>query len=277
MGKRRRKHKVTPKPPPKATPRSEERQSVPKWVLYIRNTGGGLAVVSLFPLIWFPEFYWYGVGFLVVGLAFLTLEPLLEEWRLPRRIATSAFWLVVGVLLLTQFVFVPAPINIAGYADIGNYIEGADIHGIKWEPGMSGLHVIFANHTDHDYDNVDFTITPNLPTRKVSQITEFLEISLPIVQNSGLGDVVNGGIEMKDKDGKVLNGGPTDLYASGQGFRLLCPKISRNATIELFAALVNPPRTPGSGPSDENKIVIENLLGDPKDFAGPRIKATATA
>ncbi len=207
--------------------------------------------------------------------ALLSLEALLEEWKWRWRIAASASWLVVGVLLLTQFVFVPAPINIAAFADIGNYTEGADIHGIKWEPGMSGLRIVIANRTDHDYDNVDFTITPNVPTRKVSQVTGFPEVSLPIIQNSGPGDVVNGGIEMKDKDGKVLNGGPTDLYASGQGFRMLCPKIPRNAKIELFAALVNPPDTPSTGSSNKNKMVMVNIIGDPKDFAGPRIKATS--
>jgi hypothetical protein len=276
MGKRRRrKHQRPPKAFPKPAPKPEEKRSIPKWVLYIRNTGGGLAVVSLFPLFWFPEFYWYGVVFLIAGFALLSLEALLEEWKRPWRIAVSAWWLAVGVLVLIRFVFVAAPIDIVAYADDGNYTDGADIHKIKWEPGMSELRIVIANRTDHDYDNVDFAITPNVPTRKVSQITDFPDISLPIIESSEFGDIVNGGIKAKDQDGKVLNGGSTDLYASGMGFRMLCPIIPRNSTVELFAALVNPPRTPSTGPSDKNKVVAVDLLGDLKDFAGPKIKATS--
>jgi hypothetical protein len=272
MGKRkRRRHQG----PPKAFPKAEEEHGIPKWVLYIRNAGGGLAVVSLFPLIWFPEFYWYGVVFLIAGFALLFLEALLEKWKRLWRIVVSAGWLAVGVLLLFRFVFVAAPIDIVAYADDGNYTEGAEIHRIKWEPGMSELQIVIANRTDHDYDNVDFTITPNVPTRKVSQITDFPDISLPIVESSELGDVVNGGIKTNGQDGNLSNGVPTDLYASSQGFRMLCQKIPRNATVQLFAALVNPPRTPSAGPSDKNKIVVVDVLGDPKDFAGPKIKATS--
>jgi hypothetical protein len=87
MGKRtRRRHQRPPKTLPNPAPKPEEKLGIPKWVLYIRNAGGGLAVVSFFPLIWFPEFCWYGVVFLIAGFALHSLEALREEWKRHWRI-----------------------------------------------------------------------------------------------------------------------------------------------------------------------------------------------
>jgi hypothetical protein len=186
------------------------------------------------------------------------------------RLGVCALWLGMAALVSLKAVFVSAPLEVSALAHRGNYSEGTDVYGIKWEKGMSELRILLSNHTDYDYDDVDISFTPNVPTRKVTQVSKILDMSLAVTEKAGGADAADIRMDAFDQNGKILDAGrPTELYASGQGFRMRCPKIPKGTTVELLVALVMPPMPSGREPKN-GKVSIVNLFGDPSEFVGPK-------
>jgi hypothetical protein len=240
---------------------------------YLEKIGGGLSLLGLGGTFPFPQFYWYGVGAFYLGLFALSVGVLLENWGVRWRLVTCGVWLSFAILVSLKAVFVSAPLEIESFAHIGDYADGVDVYGIKWEPGMSELRLVISNHTARDYDDVDINFVPDVPTRKITQVTNLPDVALSIARQAGTEEVADTEMTTIDANGKVLAGGPTEIYASGSGFRMRCLKIPKHTTVELLAALVTPPQLPRTGlpPRDESKVMkIINLAGDPRKFAGPK-------
>jgi hypothetical protein len=163
---------------------------------------------------------------------------------------------IIAALISLKIIFVSAPLEIAPFADRGDYPEGTDIKGIKWEKGMSELRILISNHTAYSYDDLDISFTPNVPTREVVQVSKVAEVSLTLIEKIGDVDVNSGTVG-------------AELYASGRGFRMLCSKLPKDTTVEVLAALVAPP-LPSTGSSDSKKGRIVTLSGDRSRFAGPK-------
>jgi hypothetical protein len=105
---------------------------------------------------------------------------------------------------------------------------------------------------------MDIYFTPDVPTHKVTQVSNGPEVSLVLVEPSNF-----------SSPGHV-----SELWASSMGFRLRCPKLPKNTTMEVLAALVNPDAKPlGPAVPGQKKNVSISLMGDEKQFAGPKIVA----
>ncbi|MGD0270733.1 MAG: hypothetical protein ABSB14_16830, partial [Candidatus Sulfotelmatobacter sp.] len=213
------------------------------------------SVVSTFQ---FPSLYWYSVGAFYAGMVALAVGALLERWPLKHRIAVCLGWFIVAAGISAKAVFVKAPIDIFPSANFGNYPDDTDVYGIKWERGLSEMRILISNHTANDYDDVDIYFTPDVPTRKVTQVSHVPDVSLVLVEPSNF----------------VQPGQVSELWASSMGFRLRCPKLPKNTTMEVLAALVNPDAKPlGPIVPGQKKNVSISLSGDEKQFAGPKIVA----
>lgn len=228
---------------------------------FFRKIGGGLGVAALGGFVMTTHFYWWGVAIVCVGVLVLAAESLLTSWNLEYKIAASAFCLVAGLWLSSAVIWVRAPLAPALTASDGDYPTGSDVHGIKWESGMSDLSITISNHTTLDYEGLDITFRADVPTRKFVQVTTVPNVQLSLVQKWGNAEITNYRTIAKDKYGNVVKTPPVQYYASSGGFRLQCPDLPPDTNLELFVALVNP-RYPPS--------LAAPRFGDPSTLAGPK-------
>src|SRR5579862_8857536 len=222
---------------------------------YLRNIGGGLSLLGLIGIFPFPQFYWWGVGSLCVGLIALSLEALLEDWRFHYRVVVCLVWVTLGILFLVKMVFVPAPLEIVALSKPAPYSVGDDVYGIKWELGMSELRLVLHNRTSLDYDDVDIVIRPDVPTRRMAQVTKFADISFTLVHSEDM-----------EVASAHINNQAADIYASENGFRMRCPKIPKHTTIEIVVALIEPPKLPPNSAKPGKILRFTSITGVPNNL-----------
>lgn len=208
----------------------------------------------------FPQLYWYGIGTFYFGFAVLAVSALFERWRIVYRIGACLLWVVIAAVVSIKMVFVSVPLIIAPLSDPGNYAVGTDVSGIKWEKGLSELRIMLSNQTIYDYDDVDIYFKPDVPTRRVVQVTHVPDVSLDIIEPGSVS----------------VSGRTYGLYASSMGFRMRCPKIPKHTTVEILAALVMPDAQPlGESDPGKSRDVFIELQGDIEQFAAPKKIAAA--
>jgi|ERR1700692_569195 len=236
-------------------------------IVYLEGIGGGLSLLALWDMFRFPQFYWYGVGLLYVGFLTLAIGALIERWRIGWRLLACGIWLGIAILLSFSLIFVPASLDVVVDGHRGDYAVGANVHGIKWERGLTELRIIISNHTTNDYEDLDIYFTPNVATRAVAQVTNVPDVSLSLVFRGE--DVLDLHMEAVDKSGAVEK--PSTIYASSSGFRLRCPKLAKETTLDLLVALVNP----DAQPTNKNSVAVLMLYGDDVNrFAGAKVIAS---
>lgn len=258
----------TPQTAPLATKPTKKKPARAKHpaVLYLRSLGG-LTIIGLAAIVTpSSHFYWWGIGILYTGVLALVVDVLFEKWRVRNKIIVSLLWLI-GIALVSHYaIFVRAPLEVGVSSSRGDYDIGTNISGIIWEPGMSALHILLSNHSSFSYDGLDLTLTPDVSTRSVSQVSTVPDVSVSVLRRAGdleFGDMTITGY---DKDGHKVKDMPVLIYSSGAGFRLHCPVLPSDTTIEIIAALVNPKYRPKSN----NPALVELNGGDPSMFAGPK-------
>jgi hypothetical protein len=92
---------------------------------------------------------------------------------------------------------------------------------------------------------------------------------LEVLKRAGEMEVANMTTSGYDKDGHKVKDMPVEIYASGAGFRLRCPSLPPDTTIEILAALVNPKVHAKS----DNPSILQFNGGDPSMYAGPKVVA----
>jgi hypothetical protein len=178
------------------------------------------------------------VGIIYVGFLALFLDVVFQKWRLRGKVLGCIVLLVLVALYCHFVVFVDAPLDVLTNATWGNYDVGKNVHGIDWEPGMTELRFAISNPTHFPYDAIDLIVKPNVPTRKVSQVTSVPDVSMDVLEKTGGMEMANFTLSAIGPDGKKGPDVPTDLFASAEGFRLRCPSLPPNTTMQLEAALV---------------------------------------
>ena len=212
--------------------------------------------LSTFP---FPSLYWYGVGAFYAGLGALAVGALLEQWRLGYRITVCMLWVGAAVLVSVKAVLLPAPLEVAAVSTPAPYKVGEDVFGIAWEQGMTELRLVIHNRTTYDYDDVDISFRPDVPTRKVVQITKFPDISFMLTPGS----------DRSEAEIVQINNHAADVYASQAGFRMRCPKIPKHSTVEVLVALIVPPDKVPPNPNLPPNARVEKFIsisGVPDDL-----------
>lgn len=230
-------------------------------VTYFRTLGGGISIVTLCALI--PShYYWWSVGLIYLGLLVLLIDLVFQKWQLPGKVL-GCIVLVILVALYSHFVvFADAPLDVLTNSTWGNYDVGKPINGINWEPGMTELRFAISNPTNFSYDAIDLIVKPNVPTRKVSQISSVPDVSTDVLEKAGGLEMANMTVRAIGPDGIPGQNIPTEVFASAEGFRLRCPSLPPKTTMQLEVALVTL-----SVRSDNPATIIMGGGGGPKAIA----------
>ena len=120
--------------------------TLPHLLSYIRKSG----IVSLFigaaSVMTGPEYYWYAVAFLNLGLILLFIDILFERWE-----TAWVRWILIGVVAICiagfnwAWVFIDYPLEFASVAVDAEHQEGTIIAGISWRPQFTELQVFITN------------------------------------------------------------------------------------------------------------------------------------
>ena len=231
---------------------------------YLESIGGSLTVagfISTFP----TKLYWVGVGMFLGGMLCLALGAIWEDWKIRWRLLACVFWTALTVKVALGVVFVPAPLNITAGSYSGDYADKSNVYGIMWEKGMSELRVTLINSTDNNYDNLDFSFTPDVETRTATQVTSVPNVHFMLGEDAR---------EIVTDTHLIINGveQPVPAYSSKNGIRMLCPTLPKNSRLEILIALVDPVKLPGS--DSPGKVTAVLRSGDVEDYAGPKQMAT---
>jgi hypothetical protein len=253
--------KLKQAPMPKANPAPvkppQEKHSA---VTYLR-TLGGISIVGLGALIP-PHYYWWGVGIVYLGFLALILDIVFQKWRLRGKVLGCIVLVILITLYSCFVVFVPAPLDVLTNSTWGNYEVGKPVHGIDWETGMTELRFAISNPTNLSYDAIDLIVKPNVPTRKVIQVSSVPDVSLDVLEKAGGLEMANMTVRAIRPDGQPGENIPMDLFASAEGFRLSCPSLPAHKTMQLEVALVTL-----SVRSDKPETIIMGGGAGPKAIA----------
>jgi hypothetical protein len=234
-------------------------------VRYLRGVGvvgilaGGAGIVL-------GAYFWWAVGFVYLGLTVLLVDSLLEKCG---PIIKGA--LIVGVVFLSAtftvgFVWLDARLDISSTSALANYPEGTDVYGIKWKPHYSELKVGFYNPTSRDYDDLDVLIRPvGVMTIAIAQVGTFPPCSW------GRTVLTSATTRSTETDGDRR----MELSGSTVPFRVRCPKLPKDATLQVVIATRGIPKqmpVPAKGQPAED--FVRNLLYGKKTRT-PEVKVDA--
>lgn len=215
--------------------------------------------------------YWYGVAIIFFGICALLFQLIRTNSKLWFKLLIGCIYVGSAALFYWMVIRVNAQLPIAITPGDGNYAVDSDQQGIKWEQGMTDLSITILNPSTSDYKNLDITFRPDVPTRKVLQVTNVFGVEVRLLQKIGDSQVANMRIQAGDNQGHVIVNGTAEIYASGE-FRLFCPDLPPDSTIELYAALVNPKAPPNSTAIGK----LETLAGPKKQAKTVNIDASYT-
>jgi hypothetical protein len=249
-------NKETPPASPQPPPSPLTPHPFIKWMRTAAIAGflGGLS--GLFLIEWF----WVGVA--LIYLSFLVL--LIDVWFEPELTRRWKIGVTVGIIVLSagfswKFVFVPAPLQMQAIITDGEYAPGTNLHGIIWKKGFTELRLFIWNSSDHDYDNLNLLIQPTEPIAAIAQGTNVSGITLS--DNKRL---MVSPVDVNHATGQQT-AIPVVILATDAGYRMSCPRLSRETSIEIVMALAemkNPPEQPSQKPPLENKDFMLRIRFD---------------
>lgn len=202
-------------------------------IAYLRNIGGGLSVIGVVGVFPFPQFYWWFVGCIYLGLFLLAVEAFLENWTLISRVAVALTWIALAVLYTFQVVLAPAPFNVVVVGRNGDYRDSAGkIADVQWSDDYYEVDVSIVDPTDTPYTDIDLLLTSDLPIAEIGQTTKNQTVTITPV-------IVDATEAESDKDGHILRSGPLEIHSINQ-WRLQCDRIPKRDRLGFVLAVVNP-------------------------------------
>jgi hypothetical protein len=211
-----------------------------------------------------------------LGLIVLCVDPWIEPalrkvspWL--RAIPSIIF--IIPLFAVTRYViFLPAALEIKGTDYNGDFPSGRTIAGIEWKPAYSELEIVFSNHADHDYKDLDVVVGVNEYIAAIGK-TEFPGVT---VFNTQVGpDALRG--TNNDKSGRVSYEQDRNMKLLSGGVRVLCDKLPKDTSFSVILALVIVPSAgEHSRPSASNSLLAlqSSDLPNRDDLYGPRTAAT---
>lgn len=205
--------------------------------------------------------FWIGVAAIYFGFLLLFLEIAFEPWVISNvSLFTHCMMLALCLVPVGWFtvaiVTASAPLAVESYAmRKGNYADGTEIAGIKWNPHFTELRVAVTNPSRDDYRDLDLTVKPEEWTYKAAILGDHFGCDLTsiggdtfftsIPHTTGIETFtttkVGDGFDVHDSLGNVF----TPLATKG-GYALTCSKFPAHFTIQLVFAVVRLlPKLPG--------------------------------
>ena len=254
---------------------TEEQSSKPTNTLlyyFIRTLGTaslGIGVAALMTEISFLV----SAGCIYLGLGVLCIDPLIEpalrKFSPLLRVILSLIFFIPLLAFTRYVVFLPATLKITATDYNGEFTPGQSIAGIEWKPAYSELEILFSNHTEHDYKDLDLVVGVNEYIAAVGK-SEFPGVT---VFNTQVGpDTLH--YSHKDKDGRVTYEQTNNLKLLSGGVRVLCDKLPKDTSFSVVLAVVS---VPSAGqPSASNSLLALQGSGiqNRDDMYGPRTAAT---
>ena len=185
---------------------------------------------------------WRGVGIgfasaVALGAAFVLWQSHLFLW-LAFSVgigATVAFFLTIyatmlvaaaaGVLiaLLVAFTWLLMPVvpppTIEAFSGSSDYLDGADVYGIRWKTGLTSADISIENNTKHSYEDLDILISTNLAIYGVGSKQDGNQCI--ISPSYGIVKVMSAFIIHSDGDGRMIS----ELPNLSQYYRIHCEKL----------------------------------------------------
>jgi hypothetical protein len=192
--------------------------------------GLALALGALVYPMLVPEPNIYVVAILVALCGLCFVRAAIDYFQSRRWKTISGTLTAIATLGLIYWrLAIPVTLNWTSTSNVGNYLAGTEIGGIKWEPQFSDLRVMITNPTDHDYDSFDFTVAPDAGIIRAGEVGS---LGAKLISNSKLQDVYSSGVD--PTTGKPFQQ-HWDHFITGS-YRILCDKIPHGLTLQLVFA-----------------------------------------
>jgi hypothetical protein len=216
---------------------------------WCRNLGIASTLLGGIELMHDPQFFWYSVTGVCLGVTLIALDIFFEVRRIFWKIAVA----VIFIALMTGFsfgvVFVKAPLEIVAFVTDAEYPPGKTVAGIGWRPEFTELQVWITNRSERNYDDVSILLRPSSPIAVIGQITNVPNVSFEDSNNFGLRLT---DINPRTGTKTVI---PLVLLATDAGYRMRCPHLPAGTPIQIVIALAdnkwNPSRESSARPIED--------------------------
>ena len=196
-----------------------------------------------------PWAYWPGLAGVYGGILLLAYHVSSEEafqgLSLGTRIAIGIVAFCLVYIWSANTVFVKLPIDIRAIVDKGNYPQGTDVAGIKWNPFYSDVRLLLSNPTGHDYSDIDLAVATDEQIVQVGQVTDIPNVSF--FPQTSPPVITLGGADGQDLPVIPIKG----TMQSCPIYRIRIEKLPRHSTIQIAVATVRMNAfVPGKGMPD---------------------------
>jgi hypothetical protein len=244
-------HPEVPRPAQEAKPVEAQGVSVGLWI----PRTGGVSLVGGFGLMKF--YFWAGLIVVYISLVLLLwdlcVDPLLIKGPVWVQIIGVGILFCLFGVVTAGVVGAQAPMSFNSYAMLkGNYANGIEIGGIKWDSHLTDLRVAVTNPDDRDYTDVDLTIRPDKWTYQATILNKPSDCDLTALGGDTVFTTITKGgavkmtmhrlgdslSEAQDDVGDVF----TPLVTAG-GYRLRCSRLAAHFTVRLVFAVASVSQT----------------------------------
>jgi hypothetical protein len=167
-------------------------------------------------------------------------------------VITILIELFITVYFAVEFAPTPAPLSFVANSTLTDYALGQDVSGIQWRSYYAELGLHLSNDsTTVDYTDVDANFETDL------FIVELVQTNGPkcdLFGDTAL-KIFDAEIRSKDTAGRSFHYHP-QIRSVSTTYRVHCSQLSRTATVDFFAAVVNqdfsnnpPPSVSNEGPT----------------------------
>jgi hypothetical protein len=179
-----------------------------------------------------PQFFWFSVSFVYVGLFLVSVDLYFEPDLTPRFKAVGESVVMAGLIGFSHwFVFVSAPLNFSSLASNINYSNGATPGGIAWRPFFTELDLMVSNPTDGNYDDVDIWIRPDSPVAAIAQLSNLSDVSFE--------DYYGATSRVTAEDLSTNVAVPLVFLATDAGYKVHCGRIPPKSSLRIVMAVVD--------------------------------------
>ena len=239
----------------KARSSGSRRKSKTHPVLYWFRTIGVGGQFTGWGTLLYADHFWYGVAFIYLGFLALVIDPWFEtklQGKTFWRIGISALIVAFALIFSFSIVFTDYQLGTTISQTLGVYPTGTVINGIEWKPEYTELRIWITNNSNVDYEDLDILVRPSNPIVHAAQASSIPGVSLV--------DADNASIRMTQGKSAI----PLDLLATDAGYRIGCPKLAPNTTIEIVMAIadIRYASSPGMPVTDSNYVIKTRNPGD---------------
>ncbi|MGE0469456.1 MAG: hypothetical protein AB7L09_10480 [Nitrospira sp.] len=227
--------------------------SMGQFLVFSRKIGFASIVLGGAGMITGPEYFWFAVALVNVGLLLVFVDVVAEKWK-----STALRWALI-VMVLTSvvgfnwfWVFVDLPMPVSVMVVNGEYSEGTSIAGIPWQPKFTELQVEVVNSSKRNYEDLNIVFKPNLPVAAISQLTTYQGVVFEDRYGVTMRAVEVHGAEQKASS--------QVLVATDAGYRMRCDKLPAGGGIRVVMAIADVKYDPAPASPGEPLFKKEGLI-----------------